>query len=105
MNAPERIARRIRIRRPTAAPPPIVGARSFVVDAPLKGLKVGFRDDLAWRSWTMIVKDWSERLKKSGAEPVVVITGQRTGEEGEKTKKAIERWLGSVDCAIVGLAN
>lgn len=105
MNAPETVRRRIRIRRPNVTPPPVSGAPAFSLDRPLKGVRVGFRDDLAWRSWSLVIKDWSERLKKEGAEPVVIVSGQRTGAEGEKTKADIDLWASSVDCAVTGLGN
>jgi hypothetical protein len=97
--------RTIRIRRPNVAPPPVVGAPAFTLDRPLKGTKIGFRDDLAWRSWTLIVKDWSEKLRAEGAEPVLLVTGQRTGSEGERTRANVDRWAAEVDVAITGLGN
>jgi hypothetical protein len=104
MNAPQ-ARNKIRIRRPNVSPPPVVGAPAFKLDRPLTGAKIGFRDDLAWRSWTLIIKDWSERLREEGAEAVVLVTGQRTGAEGEKTRADIDKWAASVDCAVVGLGN
>jgi hypothetical protein len=105
MNAPVAARGKIRIRRPNVSPPPVEGAPAFTLNRPLKGAKIGFRDDLAWRSWTLIVKDWSERLREAGAEPVVLVTKQRTGEEGEKTRADIDLWASQVDCAVVGLGN
>jgi hypothetical protein len=96
---------RIVIRRPIAPEPEIAAAPSFTVDRPLKGLRVGLRDDAAWRSWSMIVGRWAEWLRRDGAEPVILISGQRTGREGEKTRADLDLWANSVDCAVVGLAN
>lgn len=95
----------LRIRKPTALPPELKGAPAFSLDRPIKGLKVGLRIDYMWPSWVLICKLWSERLRKDGAEPVVLRVGEHVGEAGMRTKAALEEWAGAVDCAVVGLAN
>ncbi|MCW5889043.1 MAG: hypothetical protein KIT14_00685 [bacterium] len=92
------------IRRPTAtfdAP----AAESFRVGRPLRGLRVGVRQDGTWRSWQVIVAVWLERLRGDGAEPVLLQTGERTGAEGERTRAELAVWIDAVDCAVVGLGT
>ena len=96
---------RIQIRLPTAAPAPAVAAPTFTVDGPLAGLRVGLRHEGSWRSWMLIVEEWTRFLREDGAEPVVVQTGERVGSEGEQTRKAIEEWVADVDCAVSGLGT
>jgi hypothetical protein len=96
---------RIRIRRPTAPPVPAVVAPTYTVDRPLAGLRVGLRHEGSWRSWMLIVDEWSAFLRRDGAEPVVLQTGERVGAEGEQTREGIGQWVDSVDCAVSGLGT
>ena len=95
----------IQIRRPTAVFHPKESAPIFNLDRPIKGLRVGMRNDPFWRSWLQICDVWSDLLKRDGAEPVVLRIGEHVGEEGQHTKAQVEAWAKSVDCAVVGLAN
>lgn len=95
----------ISIRRPTATFRPKQSAPIFNLDRPIKGLRVGIRNDPFWRSWLQISDVWSELLARDGAEPVIMRIGEHVGEEGQRTKEAVTAWANSVDCAVVGLAN
>lgn len=95
----------IRIRRPTAVFRPKESAPIFNLGRPIKGLRVGMRNDPFWRSWLQICDVWSDLLKRDGAEPVVLRIGEHVGEEGKLTTQQVEKWAKSVDCAVVGLAN
>jgi len=77
----------------------------FDLDKPIKGLRVGMRNDIMWRSWLTVCDVWSEMLKGDGAEPVILRVTEHVGEEGQLTKDLVDAWASSVDCAIVGLAN
>jgi hypothetical protein len=96
---------RIQIRLPTAVPAPAEAAPTFVVDGPLSGLRVGLRHEGSWRSWMLIVDEWTRFLRRDGAEPVILQTGERVGAEGEQTREAIESWVASIDCAVSGLGT
>jgi hypothetical protein len=98
-------AARIRIRVPTARPPAQRGAPAFVLDRPIAGLRVGLRHEGSWRSWMLIVDEWRGFLRRDGAEPVVVQTGERVGSEGERTRAEVAKWAASVDCGISGLGT
>lgn len=92
------------IRRPTAdfdAPP----AATYRVDRPLRGLRIGVRQDGTWRSWQVIAAAWVERLRRDGAEPLLLQTGERTGAEGARTRAELEAWTAAVECAVVGLGT
>ncbi len=95
----------ISIRRPTAKFGARESAPTFDLDRPIKGLRVGLRNDPLWSSWLQVCDVWSDMLKSDGAEPVVLRIGVHVGEEGQHTKDLIDAWASSVDCAVVGLAN
>lgn len=98
-------ARRLRIRVPTARPPSDTGAPTYRLDRPIAGLKVGLRHEGSWRSWMLIVEEWQGFLRRDGATPVVVKTGERTAAEGERTRALVADWAASVDCGISGLGT
>lgn len=95
----------ITIRLPVAEKREIVGAPAFTVDAPLAGLRVGLRHEGSWRSWMLIVSEWEQFLRRDGAEPIVVQTGERVGAEGAATADAVSSWTVNVDCGISGLGT
>lgn len=103
--APNRRDRRILIRRPTASFADDRGAPSYVLDRKLAGVRVGIRHDGTWRSWQYISRVWADLLRRDGAIPVVLQTGERTGPEGEKTRADLEAWHGQIDCAVSGLGT
>ncbi len=96
---------RLRIRVPTARPPAVQGAPAYVLGRTIAGLRVGLRHEGSWRSWMLIVEEWQGFLRRDGAEPVVVQTGERVGAEGERTRELVAKWAGSVDCGISGLGT
>jgi hypothetical protein len=92
------------IRRPTATFD-TAAAESFLVGRPLRGLRIGLRRDGTWRSWQAITSVWMERLRRDGADPVLLQTGERTGAEGERTRRELAAWTEDVACAVVGLGT
>jgi hypothetical protein len=72
---------------------------------PLQGAKVGLRLDHSWRSYYTVVDVWEQRLRRDGAEPVVLWTGERVGGEGVTTRADLDEWSRLVDCGVVGLGN
>ncbi len=107
LRSPESVptARRLRIRLPTARPPSETGAPAYTLDRPIAGLRVGLRHEGSWRSWMLIVEEWQGFLRRDGAAPVVVQTGERTAAEGERTRALVRSWAESVDCGISGLGT
>lgn len=95
----------IRIRKPTAAPRAARAAPTFLVNRPLKGLRVGLRTDPTWLSWTLIADIWAGYLKKDGAEPVIFPIVEHIGEEGARSIAALKVWAESLDCAVVGIGT
>ncbi len=95
----------IRIRKPTAAPRVAQAAPTYLVNRPLKGLRVGLRTDPSWMSWTLIADIWAGYLKKDGAEPVIFPIVEHIGEVGEKSIAALKVWADSLDCAVIGIGT
>jgi hypothetical protein len=105
MNAPATPRGRILIRRPTADFAADDGAPAYVLDRPVAGVRVGIRHDGTWRSWQYIARVWADFLRRDGAIPVLLQTGERTGAEGEKTRADLDAWHGEIDCAVSGLGT
>ena len=98
-------AEKITIRLPVATPREIVGEPAYTVDRPLEGLRVGMRHEGSWRSWMLIVDVWEEYLRRDGAIPVILKTGERVGEEGVQTRARVEEWSLDVDAGVAGLGT
>ncbi|MDX2166703.1 MAG: hypothetical protein SF182_06555 [Deltaproteobacteria bacterium] len=96
---------RLVIRSPVAEFDRDPPAQSYMLGRPLRGVRVGVRQDPTWRSWHIIAADWVERLRRDGAEPLLLQTGERTGPEGEKSRRALAEWMEAIDCAVVGLGT
>jgi hypothetical protein len=73
---------------------------------PLAGKTVGFRLDEIWRAWDWISAIWAEEFRKAGATVTFWRSNQgRTGEEGERLARELEKFLDSIDIAVIGLGN
>lgn len=105
MNAPAGERRRITIRRPTASFAEECRAPSHALGRKIAGVRVGIRHDGTWRSWQYVARVWAELLRRDGAIPVLLQTGERTGPEGERTRASLEAWHGQIDCAVSGLGT
>ena len=71
----------------------------------LAGKRVGIRLDQIWRAWDWIAEDWAAKLEDAGATVSYWRSCGRSGEEGERMAAELKEWLGTIDMAIVGLAN
>lgn len=71
----------------------------------LAGKRIGIRLDQIWRAWDWIAEDWAAKLEAAGAEVSFWRSCGRSGEEGERMERELKAWLGTIDMAIVGLAN
>ena len=71
----------------------------------ISGRRIGIRLDQIWRAWDWIAEDWAARLEAAGAEVSFWRSCGRSGEEGARMARELAEWLGTIDMAIVGLAN
>ena len=71
----------------------------------LNGLAVGIRSDRTWRSFEWVADEWERRLIDEGARVTRWVSGNRIGDEGERTRVELAEFVGAADLAIVGLGN
>jgi hypothetical protein len=95
---------RMNVLDPTA-PPPEVGADPGPDVGSLAGRLVGLRYDRTWRSFEWVIDEWTPMLSDAGAGVRRWCAGNRIGEEGERTRVELERFVHQVDVAVVGLGN
>jgi hypothetical protein len=97
--------RTILVHVPTATPSRAEGAPAFVVNGPARGLLVGLRTDMAWRSWVHIAQRWAEFLERDGAGTATIQSTAQSGQKGAIDRGIVEEWAGKVDCGILGLGT
>lgn len=95
---------RITILDPTAAAPDVDRDPGPDVGA-LTGLHVGIRSDRTWRSFEWVVDEWERSLVDGGASVTRWVSGNRIGDEGERTRDELAHFVGAADLAVVGLGN
>jgi hypothetical protein len=95
---------RMRVLDPTA-PPPEIGADPGPDAGALAGRLVGVRYDRTWRSFEWVIDEWATMLGDAGADVRPWCAGNRVGEEGERTRAELDRFVDEVDVAVVGLGN
>ena len=95
---------RITILDPTA-PAPDMNADPGPSVASLAGLRVGIRSDRTWRSFEWVADEWETRLTAEGADVHRWISGNRIGDEGERTREELAAFVDVLDLAVVGLGN
>ena len=71
----------------------------------LRGKVIGIRLDQIWRAWDWISEIWAEEFRKAGADVRFWRSCGRSGEEGERMNEQLKAFLGSIDIAVIGLAN
>jgi hypothetical protein len=69
------------------------------------GKTVGFRRDVYWLSWEMVVDEWSRLAERDGA---TVLTWRHTppiGKEAESLLAELDEFVEQSDITVIGLAN
>jgi hypothetical protein len=95
---------RIRVLDPTAPPPQSEAKRGPDAGA-IAGQLIGIRYDQTWQSFFHVKHEWGGALEAAGARTLEWDARNRIGEEGEQTRRALERFASDVDVAVVGLGN
>jgi hypothetical protein len=94
----------MKVLDPTA-PPPELDADLGPDAGALAGRIVGLRYDRTWRSFQWVIDEWTTTLRDAGSDVRAWCAGNRIGEEGERTRAQLERFVDEVDIAVVGLGN
>ncbi|MEY2424089.1 MAG: hypothetical protein QOI95_4156 [Acidimicrobiaceae bacterium] len=95
---------RITILDPTAPAPDIDHDPGPDVAA-LAGLTVGIRSDRTWRSFEWVADEWERLLIGEGASVNRWVSGNRVGDDGERTRVELAAFVDRADVAVVGLGN
>ena len=95
---------RITILDPTASAPD-VDVDPGPSPGTLAGCTVGIRSDRTWRSFEWVADEWEDALRREGAEVRRWVSGNRIGDEGERTRMELSEFVERADLAIVGLGN
>jgi hypothetical protein len=95
---------RITILDPTAAAPDI-DADPGPSAGTLSGCTVGIRSDRTWRSFEWVADEWEQALAREGAEVHRWTSGNRIGDEGERTRAELAAFVAASDLLVVGLGN
>jgi hypothetical protein len=95
---------RITILDPTAHAPDIDRNPGPNAKA-LNGLVVGIRSDRTWRSFEWVAHEWERLLIGEGATVNRWVSGNRIGDEGERTRVELAEFVALADLAIFGLGN
>ena len=104
-NLAARAGRKVRILLPTAPPDESERSETFSVGGPLTGVKVGLRLDESWRSYYVVIDQWEQMLRRDGAEPIRLVTGDRVGPVAERTRNDLDEWSRLIECGVIGLGN
>jgi hypothetical protein len=80
-------------------------SETFSLGSSLAGKIVGLRLDQSWRSYEIVLDEWQKLLVAQGAIPRVLVTGERVGDEGERTRSDLAEWSRLIDVGVVGLGN
>ena len=97
---------RISILDPTASPPDVnADPGPSITSEDFAGSHVDIRYDLTWRSFEWVKAEWNSLFSDSGASVAEWCAGDRTGEEAERTRQALERFSADQEVVISGLGN
>ena len=95
---------RITILDPTAAAPD-TDAHPGPSPATLRGCAVGIRSDRTWRSFEWVADEWERALVDQRAIVHRWVSGNRIGDEGERTRSELAAFVAANDLVVTGLGN
>src|SRR2546429_462958 len=95
---------RITILDPTASAPDI-DADPGPSPRTLSGCTVGIRSDRTWRSFEWVADEWEKALAHEGAEVHRWTSGNRIGDEGERTRAQLAAFVEANDLVITWLTS
>ena len=72
---------------------------------PTLGAKTSLTVPLGARSYEIVVDEWQKRLAADGAEPLVLVTGERAGPLADRTRTDLDEWSRLIECGVIGLGN
>jgi len=90
---------RIRILDPTA-PVPDMNSDPGPPIATLERLEVGIRSDRTWRSFEWVADEWERSFVAGGARVRRWVSGNRIGDEGERTRRELTAFVDVVELAV-----
>ena len=95
---------RLTILDPTA-PAPTSNVDPGPDVAALRGVRVGIRSDRTWRSFEWVADEWQSRLQAEGATVDRWVSGNRVGDDGERTRNELVAFVERNDVIVSGLGN
>lgn len=95
---------RLTILDPTA-PAPAADADPGPAVGSLRGARVGVRSDRTWRSFESVADEWEQRLRDEGATVHRWVSGNRVGDDGEKTRAELVAFVDRNEVIVSGLGN
>ncbi|HEY1831835.1 MAG TPA: hypothetical protein VGG38_16505 [Acidimicrobiales bacterium] len=66
---------------------------------------VGFRRDVYWLSWEMVVDEWSRLVEEDGARVLTWRHSPPIGKEAESLLAELDQFVEDSDVAVIGLAS
>ena len=87
------------------APAPAVDADPGPSPTTLSGCAVGIRSDRTWRSFEWVADEWERALVDGGATVRRWVSGNRIGDEGERTRAELDAFVTANELVITGLGN
>jgi hypothetical protein len=81
------------------------GSATFDLGHPVRGARIGLRLDPAWRSYYVVVDEWTRLLQSDGAEVHVLVAGERVGPTAVQTRADIDEWARLIEVGVIGLGN
>jgi hypothetical protein len=81
------------------------GSATFDLARPVRGTRIGLRLDPAWRSYYVVVDEWTRLLQADGGEVHALVAGERVGPTAARTRADIDDWARLIEIGVIGLGN
>lgn len=72
---------------------------------PIAGKTVGFRRDIYWLSWEMVIDEWARLVEDDGANVLSWRHTPPVGKEAETLLAELDEFVENSDITVIGLAN